>query len=1045
METISLAGLWLLSLGAPAPVFPPADMSAPPPASAYSERIELPGTTETRGVGPLNDAVETQHLTRVRKFDDAAWYRRDIDIPAAWSGKRVELHLERTKYTQVWLDGKPVGQRGLYTVPQSYDLTTAISPGAHQLTVMVDNRAERRPVQADTHQFSDNTQTNWNGLLGRIELRATPRVWLDDVSVTPDVAAKRFVIRATLGNITGRPAGGKIRVRARSWNHAGAAQVCPEVTVAFAEADSGKVVEVAYPLGKDARLWDEFSPALYEITATIESEAGRDERVVHAGLRDFRTRGTQFTINGRTTFLRGKHDACVFPLTGHPPMDVEGWMTYLAVFKEYGLNHLRCHTWVPPEAAFEAADRLGIYLQPELPFWGTFDAKVRDWLMPEAEALLREYGNHPSFVMLTLGNEVGGDRALMNAMVEHLRALDPRRLYADGSNNVLWDPQPQPTNDFFTTAKVKTPATGGKSVPVRGSFCVLDGEEGHTQWGPAETRFDLRAALVGISMPVVGHETGQWTTYPDFRDIGKYTGVTRARNLERFKTSLARHGMSEQANDFFRASGKLAALLYREENELFLRTPGIGGFQLLDLQDFPGQGTALVGMLNAFMESKGAITAEDWRRSCDAVVPLARFDKYTWTTGETYSADVEIAHYGRADWRAARASWALKDAAGKTVRQGEWKTADIAQGGLRAIGKVDTSLADLPAPARYELEVTVKSGTGRAVNNWPLWVYPENVRPVAAETVTVVRAYDAEARRLLAAGKRVVLIPDDRAWADTVSGAFATDYWCWPMFDNTPGTMGILCDPGHPALAHFPTNFYSERQWSAIVHAATPVILTDAPRALRPIVQVIDNLERNDKLGLVFEAKVGTGSLLVCAVDLYALEARPEARQLFDSLLRYAASKDFSPAVKINADELAAFLRASLATGAPVTASSVFQPPWGAVPEAARAVDGDINTRWIAKQDDKTPSLSVDLGGAQKIDTIELLWENDEAGYRYLLEGSNDGIAWTTLSDQRENAFTGGRHWVKLDAAEARHVRVTLTAFPGGGRACLRELRVLGE
>jgi hypothetical protein len=1043
MNSIALAGVWLLSLGSPEPTFP--QSPEPPADSAYADTIELPGTTETRGKGPLNADADTGALTRIRRFDGPVWYRREIDVPADWAGKRIQLRLERTKYTQVWLDRTAIGEQGLYGTPQIYDITGPATPGKHTLTILVDNRAARRPVQGQAHQFDDSTQTNWNGILGRIDLAATDPVWLDDVQVHSDLAARAFRVRIRLGNTTGRPAAGTLAVEAESFNHAGPAHRAVLAATAF----SGTETELILPLGAEAKLWDEFSPALYRVTVRLAAAPDSaaqfsDERTVETGLREFRVKDRQFVINGRPTFLRGKHDGCVFPLTGHPPMELEGWLAYLGKVREWGFNHIRCHTWIPPEAAFAAADRLGIYLQPELPFWGTFDEKVRDFLMPEAEALLRQCGNHPSFAMLTLANEAGGNRDVMNAMVVRLRSLDSRHLYADGSNNVLWDPVFQPTNDFMVSAKSRPPADPAKALPARGSFCVFDGGDGHTQWGPAETRTDLSPALAGLPVPFVGHETGQWTVYPNFLEIPKYTGIARAHNLERFRAIAERRGLLDQAVDFQRASGALAAELYREENELFLRSPGIGGFQHLDLQDYPGQGSALVGLLDAFMDSKGIVSPEEFRRSCNPLVLLARFDRYIWTSGETYAADLQLAHYGATDLKGVATTWALVAAGGRTVAHGEFPPADIPQGGLRNLGRVAAPLAGFAVPSR--LDLVVRLGTV-AEQRWPVWVYPAQIDTAPPAGVTLVRTFDTAAKRLLAEGRRVVLVPADANWADTVPGGYATDYWCWPMFNGTPGTLGLLIQPQHPALAAFPTRFHSERQWSYIAHASTPVILTGTPPSLRPIVQVIDNYERNEKLGLVFESAVGPGRLLVCAVDLLGekLRDRPEAKQLLASLLAYAGSPAFAPAGPMDIAALDAFLRPSLAQGKPATASSSFAPPWGFVPQPLHAVDANINTAWRPADGDTSPWLAVDLGAPRTVDTVELLWGDDMPGYRYLVEASTDGATWTPLTDQRENVFPGNRHLCHVQATGVRHVRVSITAAPAGRPILLRELRLLGE
>jgi hypothetical protein len=1041
-ESVDLTGTWRVCLGGPEPQFP----ATACPAFGADHTIELPGTTETRGLGPENREAEIGRLTRIRKFVGPVWYEREVDIPASFEGRRVSLNLERTKYAQVWLDGRLVTEHSLYTVPMHAPVAWNLTRGTHRLTIMIDNRLERLPVNAPAHQYSDDTQTNWNGILGKMELVATDSLAIEDIQAYPRLADSSLLVKVHLAIPVGATLSGKLTLSAASFNHAGPVRL-PEPLVISLDPAAVKdgTLQVIYSLGKDALTWDEFSPALYRLTAEIDSSLGQDRRTLTTGLRDFSVKGTQFSINGRITFLRGKHDACVFPLTGHPSMDVDGWLAYLRTCQDYGINQIRCHTWVPPEAAFEAADILGIYLQPELPFWGNFTVQVRDGLMKEAEAILREYGNHPSFVMMTLANEAYGDRSIMNEMVVKLRSLDSRHLYSDGSNNVFPEPREQYTNDFWTTAKVISPSNGDHAFPVRGSFCVLDGAEGHTQWNGFDTRADLSKAIEGISRPVIGHETGQWTVYPDFRQISKYTGVVRARNLERFQLLLDRHGMGDQSEDFATASGLLAARLYREENELFLRTPNIAGFQLLDLQDFPGQGTALVGVLDAFMDSKGLMSPEEWRRSCSSIVPLACLDRYTWTSGQTFMADLKLAHYGSEDLREARAAWMLVRSDGQVLVRGSFPAANYARGGLRVVGAVQISLPDTAAAVRCDLKVEVVSGSQRYENDWPIWLYPKKHDVIVPRNVSIVRHYDQAARRLLESGANVVLIPDTTNWADTVSGAYATDYWNWPMFGNTPGTMGLLCHPDHPALKEFPTLRHSERQWTAIASAATPVVLAEFPESFRPLVQVIDNYERNQKLGLIFEARVGTGSLLVCACNLLALQDRPEARQLFESLVDYAASPAFQPESSISEEQLSRVLRPSLAFQRDATASSVWHPDYGPAPEAARCVDGDINTRWIAGENDKAPAISVDLGGSHLVDGVELWWETDAEGYRYVVEGQTTGGKWIMLCDERDNTRTEGRHFLACKAQEITAIRVASITAPKGQKVALRELRVLGD
>ncbi|HEX8323539.1 MAG TPA: discoidin domain-containing protein [Tepidisphaeraceae bacterium] len=1046
---VSLAGSWTFSMAGPAA----AQTQGALPTIELTDTIDLPGTTETRNKGPLNkEAGWTGQLTRVRKFEGTAWYEREIAVPENWRDKRITLLLERTKYTQVWLDGKPVGSQSILGTPQDYVLD-GLTPGTHRLTIAVDNKRELLP--GDNHQTSDNSQGNWNGIIGRIELRATDRVWIDDVQTYPDVPRRTVKVRARLQNVTGKSGSGNLELRATGKGVTGT-----PVTQAVQWNEKDGAAEIEIPLGDTAALWSEFDPAVHELVVRLTGDGVSDERKLAFGLRDFAVNGTQFTLNGKPTFLRGKHDGCVFPLTGHPPMDVEGWMAYYRTLKEWGINHVRCHSWIPPEAAFVAADRMGFFLQPELPFWGDYNDKTRAILQPEAEALLRHYGNHPSFVMLTLGNETRGSREIMASMVDGLRQRDPRHLYAQGSNAYMWDPQLQKGDNFLATARAKA-SSQGKSLNVRGSHTTGDTANGHIQIGPANTMTDYAQAIKGINGPVIGHEVGQWTVYPDFKEIAKYTGVTRANNLEHFRKRLQAAGMIDQAEDFLRATGALSALLYREEIETALRTPGFGGFQLLDLQDFPGQGTALVGMLNAFMESKNVVPAETWRQFCGPVVLLARFPKYTWTSGETFEADIQAAHYGEADLTGAALAWALKSADGSTLASGKLPGVDVAQGGVRPIGRLSVPLTTGATPAQVKLELQIEGTEHRT--SYPLWVYPAAVAEPAGG-VKMARTLDADARQTLAGGGRVLLVTDgQQPLARTVGGSFTTDFWCWPMFHNKPGTMGLLMDPKHPALASFPTEFHSNWQWFYLTRDAQPLVLNKAPAGYRPIVQTIDNLDRVYKLGLVFELKVGPGKLLVCATDLIAMKDRPEARQLLSSLQAYAASDQFDPKAQMSEADIRELLRATVPLTGTATASTQDRA-WPGF-QAQRAFDVNDDTLWraagarrragnfgeqttgpggerqAATQNTSATWWQVVFEKPQNLHAIEVLWEHDRPGYQYVVEGQGDGDTWRPLKDQPANAFTGGRHAFELNADGVRALRIRIIATPDNAPAGIREVR----
>ncbi|HEX9785374.1 MAG TPA: hypothetical protein VGA56_21905 [Opitutaceae bacterium] len=392
--------------------------------------------------------------------------------------------------------------------------------------------------------------------------------------------------------------------------------------------------------------------------------------------------------------------------------------------------------------------------------------------------------------------------------------------------------------------------------------------------------------------------------------MAKYTGYLKPRNFEIFKASLDAGGMLGQAHDFLIASGKLQALCYKEDIEAALRRPGMGGFQLLGLSDFPGQGTALVGVLDAFWDEKGYISPETFRRFCSSTVPLARLAKRVFTSGEHLVADIEVAHYGSAELTDPAVPLRLIDPSGAVVSEGRLPRREPIGWGLSKLVRIDLALEDLAAPSRYKLVVSVPAAG--AENDWDIWVYPRGdhiVRP-APPNVMLVRALDFATERALVDGATVVLaIPPHRVALDSRRGpialGFSSIFWntAWTN-GQPPHTLGVLCDPRHPALAQFPSEAHSNWQWWYPISHAAPMILDGFPRDLHPIVQVVDDWFTNRKLALVFEARVGRGRILVTSIDVAGAVLDPVRRQLRASLLDYAAGDDFLPANEVTSEQL---------------------------------------------------------------------------------------------------------------------------------------------
>jgi len=534
-HSVSLAGEWAFTLD-PSGVGLAEGWFSRDVNKAFSDTIDLPSTTDEQRKGPENTERNLGYPTRVHPYIGAAWYRREVAVPASWLGKRITLSLERTKTTRVWVDGLQVGDsQETLTTAQVYDLSGVLRPGGrHQLTLCVDNSA--LPPIGNPHQISADTQTNWNGVLGEIALRATDLVWIEEVTLFPDVGARAVRVVLTFGSRDGSLARGRLSLCARSWNGGeGVAAHEPEPLRVEFEADEQGRYEVVYPLGEGARLWSEFSPELYRLEIGYAGKSGeKDSRTVDFGLRELRTRGTQFTINGQVTMIRGRVDCAIFPLTGYAPMDVESWLKVLKITRDHGLNHVRLHTWCPPRAAFIAADQLGIYLQPELPFWGTLghgeglngtlaagavslethsleeERRKQEFLLEEGRRILREYGNHASFTMFCLGNEYHGSREVLRHFVSTFREYDGgRRLLSSGANNFYHRPCFEEGDDYWATCM-----TGGefahdvydeKHYGYEARGALPNHKFGHINNLVGGPGHDYRAAISDVPAPVLSH------------------------------------------------------------------------------------------------------------------------------------------------------------------------------------------------------------------------------------------------------------------------------------------------------------------------------------------------------------------------------------------------------------------------------------------------------------------------------------------------------------------------------------------------------------
>lgn len=856
--------------------------------SAFPLEITLPNTTSNAKLGKINNQKKYGCLSDRYSFEGYAWFERTFTVSEECVGKSCMMFLERTRKTALWLDGQFIGEYCSLCTPHRYELPKLIA-GEHRLIVRVDNTDY---PTGGGHLTSQDTQTNWNGITGEIKLvfyTSLPEV----CSIFPDPQNALLRIRST--------------IRGKS---EGRVEICVSdnnVEYAREKVDyTNQVLECIIKLSNSFPLWSEDSPKLLRLEIAI----GEDKMECYFGMRKLSAQGLKFKINGEETFLRGKHDGLVFPKTGFAPTDLASWVSVFETAKRYGINHYRFHTCCPPEAAFKAADLMGIYLQPELPFWGTIPdefGEEHEFLREEGFRMLREFGRHPSFVMMSMGNELWGSKERLEELLSDYKKYDSDKLYVQGSNNYQFVPCVLDNDDFFSGVRFD------RDRLIRGSYASCDAPFGHVQTDEPNSVHNYDEMIIpknalgeskggeiliqyGTEMkkvsadssgaiipnvPVVSHEVGQYYTYPNYDEIVKYTGSLKHDTYEGYRKVAEEKGLLPYAKDFFRSSGALSVQCYRMEIEAAMRSANLAGFQLLDLQDFPGQGTATVGILDAFMESKGLIEPAQWRAFCAKTVVMGVLDKFVFACGETVKCGIIISNTDKS-FAAKTINWRLIND-GKVILTG---TSNVGKfdGRISHADNIEfTFKGDYQAKVKLELQVD----NTNIINSYDIWFYPdldvkitENSIEFNNKKLSIYRTID-EARDNFG-----LYIPNKPE--NALTGEYCTDFWCYGMFKSISesmgkqlptGTLGLLINKESELLSEFQCEKYTTPQWYSIIKHSFCANLDGTD--IIPDVWFIDNPLRASRLALLYR----DNGVCVCTSRLWEIADRPEVKAFAASLV----------------------------------------------------------------------------------------------------------------------------------------------------------------
>lgn len=897
MKTVDLQGIWSLYLDAEKAY------TAPPKPN---DTILLPDSTAHAGKGTENLKPTPDYMTDRFYFEGYAWYSRKLFIEESWVDKKLTLFLERTRISTVYIDGVEIDTQNSLCGFHKHDLTGKLSAGEHELTIRVSN--VDYPTKGG-HMTSPDTQTNWNGIVGRMELQIREQTYPDNLQVDAQVPE---CVRVTADICSGDANGTANITITRSTG-----ELLLEGTYAY----TNHRLEAEIALEGDALLWDEYHTNLLQARVTV----GAESTIATFGIRKLSHDGRRLLVNDRQVFWRGKHDGLVFPKTGYAPMTVEEWKQVFATMKEYGINHYRFHTCCPPDAAFAAADEMGIYMEPELPFWGTIAAPGEEYyneaeqayLVQEGFRILQDFGNHPSFVMLSMGNELWGSMERINSFLHNYKQADGRHFYTQGSNNFQFCPAVLEDEDVFCGVRL-----AGDRL-FRGSYAMCDAPQGHIQTDLPNSSHNYDDIIVPMQVseaemgdgyieiqygtgtkkvkavsgegalipqvPVISHEIGQYDFFPDFTELGRYEGSQQPLYLELYRERMKKSGTYEQWEDFFKATGAFAIDCYRREIEAALRSKELSGFQLLDMQDFPGQCVALVGVLNAWLESKGLIAAKEWRQFCGDTVILAELDSFVAEEKQTISMPVKLSVCNPEAFTGTELTYEI--ICGKRIVAAGQMAITGGKERLQEVGIVEFTIPAMSKPRK--VEILLQAAGTEYQNSYTLWAYPKEEVTITEEAisygekvVSIARTEEA-AKAYQEQGLPFLYIPSPTE-AD-VEGTYCTDFWNYPMFRSISeslnrkvpiGTLGLYIDKEHELLQDFVCENYSTPQWYELTMHSHCTVL-DGREDVEIIVQPIDNVERCHKLGMLYYQ----GEMLVCTARLWEAASHPEVKAFAKALV----------------------------------------------------------------------------------------------------------------------------------------------------------------
>ncbi|MFQ6131293.1 MAG: glycoside hydrolase family 2 protein [Armatimonadota bacterium] len=876
----------------------------------YGTNVTVPGCWDAQGVGEPTDRLFHNYVGK-------AWYRREEVIPEEWEGRRVWIEVGGAhRYMDLWVNGHHVGRQMGYLSPVVADITGLARPGTSAVfAVRVDNEQDwSRDPLTGCFDVIDAVHIAWGGIYRAVRLYTTGQAWIADAFVVPHAQQGEAEVRLTMRGVAVAGLKARVVVRAEGGEGGPASYTAPPVALTGA----GEKTATITVLMRGARLWSPESPNLYRATVSLEGEGGSlDEVSVRFGLRDIEIRGNDFYLNGKRLFLRGYGDDCCFPETIAPPADKAVYLKRLRLAKAYGFNYVRHHSHVPLAEYFEAADEVGMMVQPELPiaymhYFQRATQAGHQLLLDQWRDMIRLHRNHPSVFAWCMGNELWNSFALARQMYADAQELDPSRPVND--------------SDGVPLGPIRTQANWSR--PTLDVFNAQF-DEHVLPWGPNKGKYDL--GEIEPAAPIVIHEMGNFNAFPDVEERVLYRRGVKPFWLDELTKAAEGKGLTALLPTFVRASRQAQAMCRKVNLEAARRSPQVDGHTLWLLQDY---WTGANGLVTQHYQEKG-LSAEQFRRFNGPSVLLLDRDECAHWAGDEVELRLLLSHFG--DYRGpATLRWRLLGENGQEYRSAQ-QPVEVGRGGVFELCKLPMKMLEWAnRQERLSLDVELHADGLLAANDWPIWVFPREPIPPGPYRVVGLHTRrpslrfpgfptlppDATLRpndvvvspwlseRLLAhleAGGRALLVAP--AWPLRTLPAHFENAW-WLGNPETDSDLGHLITD-HRAVREYPHEGFADLHFFHLMHGRRTMLLDELAPDVEPIIRAVPHPSALRTKAWLFEAGVGRGRLLATTLNLSAraLKERPEAGTLFDLLVRYLAAEKPVELAPLDAEVLRKWMR----------------------------------------------------------------------------------------------------------------------------------------